>query len=42
MDTHRIAKGRYDRWLGAYRVVIAEVKSVYVNPTLGLEHRPGH
>lgn len=41
MDTHRIAKGRHDEWLGEYRVVIAEVKSVYGNPTLGLEHRPG-
>lgn len=40
MDTHRLAKGRYGEWLGEYRVVIAEVRSVYGNPTLGLEHRP--
>ena len=40
MDTHQIAKRRYDEWLGEYRVVIAEVQSVYGNPTLGLEHRP--
>lgn len=40
MDIHRIAKGRHEEWLGEYRVVISEVKSVYGNPTLGLEHRP--
>ncbi|MFV0433390.1 MAG: antibiotic biosynthesis monooxygenase family protein [Leucobacter sp.] len=40
MDTHRLAKGRYGEWLGEYRVVIAEVRSVYGNPVLGLEHRP--
>jgi hypothetical protein len=42
MDTHQIAKGRYDEWLGEYRVMIAEVKSVYGNPILGIEHRPSH
>lgn len=42
MDTHRLAKRRYREWLGEYRVVIAEVQSVYGNPTLGLEHRPEH
>ena len=40
MDTHQLAKGRYEEWLGEYRVVISEVQSVYGNPTLGLEHRP--
>ena len=40
MDTHRLAKSRYGEWLGEYRVVIAEVQSVYGNPILGLEHRP--
>jgi heme-degrading monooxygenase HmoA len=40
MDTHRLAKGRHGEWLGEYRVVIAEVKSIYGNPVLGLEHRP--
>ena len=41
MDTHRLAKSRYGEWLGEYRVVISEVQSVYGNPILGLEHRPG-
>lgn len=40
MDTHRLAKSRYGEWLGEYRVVIAEVRSVYGNPILGLEHSP--
>ena len=40
MDTHRLAKRRHDEWIGEYRVVISEVRSVYGNPTLGLEHRP--
>lgn len=40
MDTHQVAKSRNGEWLGEYRVVIAEVVSVYGNPTLGLEHRP--
>lgn len=40
MDTHRLAKLRHGEWLGEYRVVIAEVQSVYGNPILGLEHRP--
>lgn len=40
MDIHRIAKARYGEWLGEYRVVISEVKSVYGNPDLGLEHTP--
>lgn len=40
MDTHQTAKSRYGEWLGEYRVVIAEVQSVYGNPSLGLEHVP--
>lgn len=40
MDTHRLAKQRYGEWLDEYRVVIAEVQSVYGNPALGLEHMP--
>lgn len=40
MDTHRLAKSRNGEWLGEYRVVIAEVQTVYGNPVLGLEHRP--
>lgn len=40
MDTHQLAKSRYGEWLGEYRVVIAEVQSVYGNPDLGLEHTP--
>ncbi len=41
MDTHRIAKLRSGEWLGAYRVVIAEVRSVYGSDALGLMHTPG-
>ncbi|WP_449280662.1 antibiotic biosynthesis monooxygenase family protein [Leucobacter sp.] len=40
MDTHRLAKSRYGEWLGEYRVVISEVRSVYGSPALGLEHVP--
>lgn len=40
MDTHRLAKSRHGQWLGRYRVVIAEVKSVYGDPDLGIEHVP--
>lgn len=40
MDTHRLAKSRHGEWLGAYRVVISEVQSVYGDPVLGLEHTP--
>ncbi|WP_309133193.1 hypothetical protein [Brevibacterium sp.] len=40
MDTHQTAKSRYGEWLGEYRVVIAEVQSVYGNPSLGLDHVP--
>lgn len=40
MDTHQLAKRRHGEWLGDYRVVIAEVQSVYGNPALGIEHAP--
>ena len=40
MDTHRIAKGRYDEWLGEYRVVISQVSAIYGNRSLGIQ-RPG-
>ncbi|WP_336659010.1 antibiotic biosynthesis monooxygenase family protein [Leucobacter sp. USHLN153] len=40
MDTHQLAKSRYDEWLGEYRVVISEVQAVYGNPAIGLEHQP--
>lgn len=40
MDTHQLAKSRHGEWLGDYRVVVAEVKSVYGNPKLALEHTP--
>jgi hypothetical protein len=40
MDTHGKAKSLYDNWIGEYRVVIAEVTSVYGNGSLGLEHVP--
>lgn len=40
MDTHKTAKSLYDNWLGEYRVVIAEITSIYGNPALGLEHVP--
>lgn len=40
MDTHQLAKRRYGEWLGEYRVVIAEVRAVYGNRALGLEHAP--
>ena len=34
MDTHRIVKSRFGKWLGKYRVAISEVQSVY-----GLDRR---
>lgn len=37
MDTHQVAKGRHEEWIGRYRVVNAEVQSVYGDPTFGLE-----
>jgi heme-degrading monooxygenase HmoA len=40
METHDIAKGLADNWIAEYRVVIAEVQSVYGSPSLGLDHVP--
>jgi heme-degrading monooxygenase HmoA len=40
MDIHRLAKSRNQEWIGEYRVVISEIRSVYGNPALGLEHTP--
>lgn len=40
MDAHREAKRQHDRWIGAYRIVIAEVVGTYGRPGLGLEHVP--
>ncbi len=40
MDTHGIAKGLSDNWIAEYRVVIAEVRAVYGQTTLGLTHIP--
>jgi heme-degrading monooxygenase HmoA len=40
MDTHGIAKGLADNWIAEYRVVIAEVQSVYGHASLGLTHIP--
>lgn len=37
MDTHQVAKRRHEEWIGRYRVVNAEVQSVYGDPTFGLE-----
>lgn len=41
MDTHRIAKSMSARWIGRYRVVIADVTSVYGDPQFAILHRPG-
>ncbi len=40
MTEHRTAKRQYDRWLGEYKVVIAEVSTVYGNKSLALSHQP--
>lgn len=40
MPVHREAKSLHERWIGPYRVVIAEVLSTYGQPGLGLEHVP--
>ena len=40
MDTHREAKSAHERWIGRYRVVIAQVEATYGDPGLGLEHVP--
>lgn len=40
MPVHQEAKSIHDRWIGPYRVVIAEVISTYGQPGLGIEHDP--
>ena len=40
MPVHKEAKSVHDRWIGSYRVVIAEVITTYGQDGLGLEHRP--
>jgi hypothetical protein len=37
---HREAKRQHERWIGPYRVVIAEVMATYGQAGLGLEHVP--
>ena len=39
MDAHQ-AKGAHDRWIGPYRVVIAEVISEYGKKGLAIEFAP--
>ncbi len=40
LTEHKVAKAAHARWIGAYRVVIAEVLSTYGTAELGLEHVP--
>ena len=40
MAQHRQAKSEHDRWIGRYRVVIAEVSATYGDPSLGMRHVP--
>jgi heme-degrading monooxygenase HmoA len=40
MPVHREAKRQHERWIGAYRVVIAEVTATYGKLGLGIEHAP--
>lgn len=40
MAQHRQAKSEHARWIGRYRVVIAEVSATYGDPALGLRHVP--
>ncbi len=40
MDTHRDAKRLHERWIGSYRIVIAQVLSEYGEKGLALEHIP--
>jgi heme-degrading monooxygenase HmoA len=40
LTEHRVAKAEHARWIGEYRVVIAEVLSTYGKAGLGLEHVP--
>jgi heme-degrading monooxygenase HmoA len=40
MGVHREAKKLHDRWIGRYKVVIAEVLTIYGDPDLALSHQP--
>jgi heme-degrading monooxygenase HmoA len=40
MPMHKVAKSAHERWIGPYRVVIAEVLTTYGQPGLGLDHVP--
>ncbi|QNE34866.1 antibiotic biosynthesis monooxygenase family protein [Leifsonia shinshuensis] len=40
MPVHKEAKSVHERWIGPYRVVIAEVLTTYGQQGLGLEHVP--
>jgi heme-degrading monooxygenase HmoA len=40
MPVHLEAKRQHERWIGPYRVVIAEVTASYGQAGLGLEHVP--
>jgi heme-degrading monooxygenase HmoA len=40
MPVHEEAKSAHERWIGPYRVVIAEVLTTYGQPGLGLDHVP--
>ena len=41
MTEHREAKQRHERWIGRYKVVLAEVVSTYGDPALAVTHAPG-
>lgn len=40
MDIHKEAKRQHKRWIGPYRIVLAEVMSTYGQTGLGLDHVP--
>ncbi len=40
MPVHGQAKRQHQRWIGRYRVVLAEVFSTYGQPGLGIQHIP--
>jgi len=40
MPVHKEAKSVHERWIGPYRVLIAEVLSTYGERGLGLAHVP--
>jgi heme-degrading monooxygenase HmoA len=40
LTEHKVAKAAHARWIGDYRVVIAEVLSTYGTPGLGIAHAP--